>query len=186
MSEPVESGSLSSADVVGEFLRNSRKELRARRERIETCLRKLSEEQIWTRRHENENAIGNLVLHLCGNVRQWIISGVGGAIDQRDRDAEFARREPLPVEELLARLRETLAEADRVLEQLKPDDLLSKRRIQVYDVTVLHAIYHVAVHFSEHTGQIIWATKGLTGEDLGFYGYLSGAKQTRHGGNPQP
>jgi uncharacterized damage-inducible protein DinB len=162
-----------SAALAEEFIRNSRKELRTRRERIETCLRKLTQEQIWTRRHENENAIGNLVLHLCGNVRQWIVCGVGGAVDQRDRDAEFARREPLSVEELSSRLRQTLEEADLVLAGVTPDQLMAMRRIQVYDVTVLHAIYHVAVHFSEHTGQIIWATKGLTGEDLGFYGYLS-------------
>jgi uncharacterized damage-inducible protein DinB len=159
--------------LAAEFLHNSRKELRTRVERIATCVRKLTADQLWTRRHENENAIGNLVLHLCGNVRQWIICGVGGTEDQRDRDAEFSRREPLAVEELLSRLRETMDEADRVLEGLRPEDLMSARKIQVYEVTVLHAIYHVAVHFSEHTGQIIWATKGLTGDDLAFYGYLS-------------
>lgn len=174
-----------SVPLAEEFLRNARKELRTRRERIETCVRKLTEEQIWTRRHENENAIGNLVLHLCGNVRQWIISGVGGAVDQRDRDAEFARREPLPAEQLLSRLRETLDEADRVLERVRPEDLLSKRNIQVYEVSVLHAVLHVAVHFAEHTGQIIWATKGLTGDDLGFYGYLSG-KKPKDAGKQQP
>ncbi len=162
-----------SAALTEEFVRNSRKELRTRSERIETCVRKLTEEQIWTRRHENENAIGNLVLHLCGNVRQWIICGVGGAEDRRDRDAEFSRREPLAAEELLSRLRETMDEADRVLEGLQPGDLLLTRKIQVYEVTVLHAIHHVGVHFAEHTGQIIWATKGLTGEDLAFYGYLN-------------
>ena len=175
-----------SAALAEEFIRNSRKELRTRRERIETCVRKLTEEQVWTRRHENENAIGNLVLHLCGNVRQWIISGVGGAADQRDRDAEFARREPLPVEELLSRLRQTLDEADGVLDRIGPEDLLSTRRIQVYEVTVLHAILHVAVHFSEHSGQIIWATKGLTGEDLGFYGYLTGNQPTAQAGKQEP
>jgi uncharacterized damage-inducible protein DinB len=173
-----------SAALAEEFIRNSRKELRTRRERIETCLRKLTQEQIWTRRHENENAIGNLVLHLCGNVRQWIVCGVGGAVDQRDRDAEFARREPLSVEELSSRLRQTLEEADLVLAGVTPDQLMAMRRIQVYDVTVLHAIYHVAVHFSEHTGQIIWATKGLTGEDLAFYGYLTGG--TAPTGNQEP
>jgi uncharacterized damage-inducible protein DinB len=172
--------------VANEFLLNSRKELRTRRERIETCVRKLTAEQIWTRRHENENAIGNLVLHLCGNVRQWIICGVGGAVDQRDRDAEFARRDVLETEELLSRLRETLDEADGVLDRLRPEDLLSNRKIQVYDVTVLHAIYHVAVHFSEHTGQIIWATKGLTGEDLGFYGYLKTKEPNRHTEQREP
>jgi uncharacterized damage-inducible protein DinB len=164
-----------------EFVRDSRKQLRARLERIEACVRKLSGEQIWTRRHENENAIGNLVLHLCGNVRQWIIGGVGGAPDHRDRDAEFLRREPLPAEELLARLRQTMEEADRVLESLNASELLNKRLIQNYDVTVLHAVYHVVVHFSEHTGQIIWATKGLTGEDLAFYGHLNRGKQAAQG-----
>jgi hypothetical protein len=79
-----------------------------------------------------------------------------------------------------------LEEADRVLERVSVEDLLSKHKIQVYDVTVLHAIYHVAVHFSEHTGQIIWATKGLTGEDLGFYGYLSRAKGTGQAGSQEP
>jgi uncharacterized damage-inducible protein DinB len=111
---------------------------------------------------------------------------VGGASDERDRDAEFARRQPLATEELLSRLRRTLEEADRVLERVSVEDLLSKHKIQVYDVTVLHAIYHVAVHFSEHTGQIIWATKGLTGEDLGFYGYLSRAKGTGQAGSQEP
>jgi uncharacterized damage-inducible protein DinB len=178
------SGHDRSAALAAEFIRNSRKELRTRRERIETCVRKLTQDQIWTRRHENENAIGNLVLHLCGNVRQWIISGVGGDVDQRDRDAEFARREPLPTEELLSRLRQTTEEADRVLDRIGPDELLAARKIQGYDVTVLHAILHVAVHFSEHTGQIIWATKGLTGEDLAFYGYLTGG--TAPTGNQEP
>jgi uncharacterized damage-inducible protein DinB len=166
-----------SRTLAEEFVRDSRKQLRARLERIEACVRKLSEEQIWTRRHENENAVGNLVLHLCGNVRQWILSGVGGTPDHRDRDAEFARREPLPAEELLARLRQTLEEADRVLGRLGASELSEMRRIQNYDVTVLHAVYHVVVHFSEHTGQIIWATKDLTGEDLAFYGHLNRGSQ---------
>jgi uncharacterized damage-inducible protein DinB len=170
-----------------EFLRDCRKELRTRRERIEVCVGKLTHEQIWTRRHENENAIGNLILHLCGNVRQWIIGGVGNAPDRRDRDAEFARREPLPAAELLKLLRETMEEADSVLQKVSPGDLMSPRHIQVYDVTVLHAILHVTVHFAEHTGQIIWATKGLTGEDLAFYGYLNRAKSgPRASGEREP
>jgi uncharacterized damage-inducible protein DinB len=159
-----------------EFLRISRRELDERRQRIETCVAKLSPEQIWSRHHENENAAGNLILHLCGNVRQWIISGVGGAPDHRDRDAEFARREPLPSPDLVRLLRDTLSEADEVLARLKAADLLTKRRIQAYDVTVLHAIYHVVEHFGQHTGQIIWITKWLTGEDLGFYRYLQNKK----------
>ncbi len=158
--------------LTDDFLRVSRHQLGVRLQRIETCLGRLSDEQIWSRRHEVENAVGNLVLHLCGNISQWIVGGVGGAAVLRDRDAEFARRTPLPADELARRLRAVVREADAVLAGLTPDDLVELRRIQGYEVTVLHAIYHVVEHFAEHTGQIIWATKGLTGEDLGFYADL--------------
>ncbi|HUG81475.1 MAG TPA: DUF1572 family protein, partial [Bryobacterales bacterium] len=77
-----------------EFLRISRYQLRERLRRIELCVAKLDDEQLWARAHETENAVGNLILHLAGNIRQWIVSGVGGAPDRRDRDAEFAQREP--------------------------------------------------------------------------------------------
>lgn len=174
--ENTTSGATGESDSVAaftdEFLRISRHHFQERLRRIEACVEKLSEEQIWGRRHEQENAVGNLLLHLSGNVRQWIIGGVGGAPDSRNRDAEFAQRDPLPAKELLARLRQTIEEADGILAKLSPQDLLTKRRIQAYDVTVLHAIYHVVEHFGQHTGQIMWITKRLTGEDLGFYRYL--------------
>ncbi len=162
-----------SQSLAEEFIGISRRQLRERLSRIETCVAKLDTEQIWGREHQTENAIGNLILHLAGNVRQWIICGVGGAPDERDRDAEFSGREPVPAEELLARLRQTIDEADAVLARLSLEDVLIERHIQVYDVTVLEAVFHVVEHFAEHTGQIIWATKRMTGEDLGFYRYLS-------------
>ena len=164
-----------------EFLRLSRRQLRRYVGRIESCLDKLTHEQIWSRRHETDNAVGNLVLHLAGNVRQWIVSGVGGAPDGRDRDAEFARCEPLPARELLGALRGAVDEADAVMANLSTDDLLIPRKIQVYELTVLHAIYHVLWHFAEHTGQIIWATKRMTGEDLEFYRYLNKAVDRESG-----
>ena len=112
------------------------------------------------------------MLHLSGNVRQWIVSGVGGAPDTRNRDAEFAQREPLAAGELLERLRAAVRDADEVLARLQEADLTASRRIQVYDVTVLEAIHHVTEHFALHSGQILYATKLLTGEDLGFYRHL--------------
>lgn len=136
-------------------------------ERIEDCLARLTPEQIWARGGESENAVGNLVLHLCGNVRQWILSGV------RQRDEEFAARGGIGAEELAARLRETIQEATAVLESLPLERLTERVRIQNYDVTVLEAIYHVVEHFSGHTGQIIFATKLFTGNDLGYYRHLS-------------
>ncbi len=141
-------------------------------ERIEKCVGQLTPEQVWWRGADNSNAIGNLVLHLNGNMRQWIVSGVGGAPDSRDRDAEFARREPLAAAEILARLQATVAEADLVLARLTDEDLQGRRTIQGYGVTVLEAIHHVTEHFALHSGQILYATKLLTGTDLGFYRHL--------------
>lgn len=153
-----------------EFLRFSCEKLTELLGRIETCVAKLTPEQIWTRGAENENAVGNLMLHLAGNVRQWIICGVGGAEDHRNRDAEFDARAG---SDALDRLRATVSEAVAVLRSLPLSALEEKRNIQKHwNLTVLEAIYHVVEHFSMHTGQIIFATKLLTGRDLGFYGYL--------------
>jgi uncharacterized damage-inducible protein DinB len=140
--------------------------------RIETCLDKLTMEQVWARGHENENAIGNLVLHLCGNVRQWIVSGVGGRPDIRNRNAEFDARGGIEIPELSARLGATVAEAAAVIRAVRLEQLTERLAIQNYDVSVLEAILHVVEHFSGHTGQIIFATKMLTGADLGFYRHL--------------
>jgi uncharacterized damage-inducible protein DinB len=143
--------------------------------RIRTCLEKLSDEQVWGRGTENENAIGNLVLHLCGNVRQWIGCGVRGGPDIRVRDAEFAARGDLETALLQDRLAETVREAAETIRALPVGRLGERVTIQSYRVTLLEAIYHVVEHFAQHTGQIIFATKQLTGEDLGFYRHLSQA-----------
>jgi len=163
-----------------EFLTVSAKTLAQLGGRIETCLDKLTPEQIWSRQAENENAVGNLALHLAGNVSQWILSGVGGEPYVRDRDAEFAARggkEPAALKQLL---RSTVDAAVAVIGSLPHERLAERVSIQGYDVTILEAIYHVAEHFSGHTGQIIFATKLLTGEDLGFFAHLSQRKAT-HG-----
>jgi len=159
---------------IGEqFLGASRRSLARGHERVQDCLGRLNEEQIWWRSGENTNAVGNLVLHLCGNVRQWIVSGAGGAPDARDRDAEFARREVMPTAELTTLLASVVAEADQVMARLTAEELLEQRRIQVYDVTVLEAVHHSVEHFGHHTGQILYITKMATGADLGYYRFLS-------------
>ncbi len=141
--------------------------------RIGVCLEKLTAEQVWARGGENENAVGNLVLHLCGNVRQWILSGVGGEPDRRRRDAEFAAREGLSPAELRAALEETVSAAAHVIETLPHKRLAESADLQGYQITRLEAIYHVVEHFAQHTGQILFATKQMTGEDLGFYRHLN-------------
>src|SRR5438132_10052512 len=89
--------------------------------KIERCLELLNDEQIWWRANPQANSIGNLLLHLSGNVRQWIVSGIGGATDARDRDSEFAQREVIPRDELIAKLKQTLSEADHALASLESD-----------------------------------------------------------------
>jgi uncharacterized damage-inducible protein DinB len=161
------------------FLDYSTQKLRQCSERIGSCLGKLTEEQIWARGGAEENAVGNLVLHLCGNVRQWIVSGVGGEGDIRDRDAEFAARGGVTAAELTKSLGNTVEEAARVLARVSATRLAERIVVQGYNETVMEAIYHVVEHFSGHTGQILFATKMLTGEDLGFYRHLR--KAAAHG-----
>jgi uncharacterized damage-inducible protein DinB len=137
--------------------------------KIERCLTLITDEQIWWRANPQSNSIGNLLLHLRGNVRQWIVSGLGGATDARDRDSEFAQRDLIRRDELLSRLKETIREADETLAAFGPDRLLEVFRIQGLEVSALDAILHVVEHFSMHTGQIILMAKMFAEVDLEFY-----------------
>src|SRR5712691_23151 len=136
--------------------------------KIERCVGLLKDQQIWWRPNEQSNSIGNLLLHLSGNVRQWIVCGLGDATDSRDRDAEFAQRDEIPRAELFDRLKRTVDEAVATLARLDPDKLLEKHRIQGLEVSALEAILHVVEHFSMHVGQIVYITKLLTATDLHF------------------
>jgi uncharacterized damage-inducible protein DinB len=149
--------------------------------KIERCLEKLSDEEVWWRANPESNSIGNLLLHLSGNVRQWIISGIGGSEDARVRQQEFDERSMIPRAELLALLRGTLSEVDETLAALDPSLLLEQRRIQGNDVGVLEAIFHVIEHFSMHTGQIILLTKMFKSADLEFYDFSDGKPQPAWG-----
>jgi len=137
--------------------------------RIKECVAPLTEEQIWWRPNPASNSIGNLLLHLNGNVRQWIVDGLGKQESQRDRPGEFAAQSGLGADELLARLGVTLDEAAKVLDRLTAADLLAPYEIQGYHVRGVDAVYQVVAHFGLHFGQIAYIAKSLTGRDLGFY-----------------
>src|SRR5882762_8588925 len=122
--------------------------------KIEKCLERLTDEQVWWRPNEQSNSIGNLLLHLSGNARQWIVCGVGGAADARDRDAEFAQRDVVALDDLRFLVKQTLADVDGTLAKFDSNQLVERRTIQGSDVSVLEAILHVVEHFSMHTGQI--------------------------------
>ena len=145
----------------------------------------LSDADLWWRPNEASNSIGNLMLHLSGNLRQWIVSGLGGQRDVRERALEFARRDPLPRTELIARISDTVREADAVLAGLAPAALAERRLIQGREVNVLEAIYHVVEHFSMHVGQIAYVAKLRSAHDLGFYRMEDGIPQAAWPGHPE-
>ena len=156
-----------------EFLRISIEKLRRSGSRIEDCVGRLDHDQIWTRNADNVNSVGNLILHLCGNVRQWIGFGIGDLADQRDRDSEFAARGGMDAKELLERTRKTVSDAIDILGRFDAARLMDKVTIQSMQVTKMEAIYQVVEHFAQHTGQIIFVTKMLTGDDLGYFKHLN-------------
>lgn len=129
------------------------------RAKLRAAVEALPAEALWWRANEQSNSVGNLLLHLAGNVREWIVSGVGGAPSVRHRAGEFAARSGHDAQTLMAALDQTLDDADAVLARLSPADLDAKRAIQGRDVTVFDAIYHVVEHFSMHVGQIILIAK---------------------------
>jgi uncharacterized damage-inducible protein DinB len=137
--------------------------------RLRKAVEPLSEQQIWWRPNDASNSIGNLVLHLNGNVWQWLVASFNRLEDQRDRPAEFNASGDLSAAELLARLSATIEEAAKVLARLTREDLLATWNIQGYTVTGLAAVYQVVEHFGLHYGQIVYITKMQEGRDLGFY-----------------
>lgn len=128
----------------------------------------LSDEEIWWRPNDSSNSVGNLVLHLCGNIRQWIISGLGDAEFVRKRDLEFSEKGPIARDKLVAQLRDTVREASAVVARLSGADLVRSYSIQGYDVTGYEASIHVTTHFAYHAGQIIYVAKMKRAKDLGF------------------
>jgi hypothetical protein len=141
--------------------------------RLRASVETLTDEQVWWRPNEASNSVGNLVLHLNGNVRQWLVDSFTGREDMRDRPAEFATQDGITATELLQRLGMTMDEAANVLDKLTEKDLVSWYEIQGYHVSGLAAVYQVIEHFGMHYGQIAYIAKSLSGRDLGFHRELA-------------
>jgi len=148
------------SELTALFLDSSRKLLFEQHwPRIKTCVASLTTDQIWWRPNEASNSIGNLLLHLSGNVRQWIVATFNKDEDKRNRPAEFAAKEGAPAKELLDRL--------------TPAELLAEYDVQGYHTNGIYVVYHVVEHFGMHYGQIAYITKLLSAKDLGFYKELN-------------
>ena len=170
-----------STDTATAFLEQSRAQLKDEYvPKIIACLERLAEDDIWWRPNEASNAVGNLVLHLCGNARQWIIASIEGQHDIRVRSAEFAAREGFDRETLVSLLTTTMRDVDEALANIPASALGDFRTVQGFRMTVLQAVYHVVEHFSGHTGQITYITKMRTAEDLHFYEAAADGSVTTH------
>ncbi len=152
-----------------EFLRYGAFKLEQHAAQIVRCVRLLSTQELWSRPNEHTNSVANLVLHLTGNVRQWILGGVAGQPVTRDRPAEFAARTERAADALLPAFEETVRDAIAILNGLAPAQLSEPRTIQGYAVTVGTAVFHVVEHFAFHTGQVVHITKTLRDIDLSLY-----------------
>lgn len=137
--------------------------------RLKRCLDLLEEEEVWLRPNESSNSVGNLVLHLCGNARQWIVSGLGGAVDNRRRSEEFSARGPLPKSYLIELLDALASDIEAVLDRLSEGDLLKVYPVQVFQETGISILVHVVEHFSYHVGQVGYFVKARKNLDLGYY-----------------
>lgn len=149
--------------------------------RLRKAVEPLSQEQIWWRPNAASNSIGNLVLHLNGNVWQWLVASFNRLHDERDRPGEFSATGDLSAADLLARLGQTIDEAAKVLARLTPEELLATWHIQGYTVSGLAAVYQVVEHFGLHYGQIVYVTKMQEGRDLGFYSELNKSSRATGG-----
>ena len=158
----------SAQDIATAVAKEACDELDAAVRKTKHCLNQLTDRQVWWRPSESMNSIANLILHVCGNVRQWITSGIGGADDTRDRPKEFSERGPVAKDELLRRLDVAVAEAKAALIGASAADLLERRRIQGFDVTGLQAIFESVAHFRGHTQEIVHMTRCQLGNNYEF------------------
>ena len=154
------------SQIAALFLDFSGRKLEQMTTTLNACLNRLSDEQIWQRGGAHENAIGNLVLHLCGNMRQWIMYGIDRQPDVRVRDAEFSADGGMGRTELIALFGSTVAEAREILAKLPAERLTDRTNPQHGEVAVLDAIYQVVGHVQQHVGQIILLTKQMAATDL--------------------
>jgi hypothetical protein len=157
-----------SQDIGRAYLAEARRRLAACHDRIKNCLGQLDDAQLWWRPRPSMNSVANILLHLCGNLQQWIVSGLGGSPDVRNRPQEFDERGPIPRAELLARLDLVVGEADAALARVGEDRLLEPRRIQGFDGTVLSAIFDSLSHLAGHTQEVVHITRLQLGDAYQF------------------
>jgi uncharacterized damage-inducible protein DinB len=158
------------------FLALADRQIEQNLQKICAVVELMSEDEVWWRPNESCNSVGNLLLHVCGNLSQWILAGVGGELYERRRPEEFTARETVTKAELLARLTDAVARCRSVLATATKDQLIALRQIQGSETDGLGAIYHSVDHMGYHTGQVVFIGKQLVGgrAEIDFYPHLRG------------
>lgn len=152
-----------------DFVRNAKLRMDESMRMIRKSLEQLSEEEIWKKRNRSSNSVGNLMLHLCGNISQYIISSLGGNPDLRERDKEFSVSGNMNKTDLLSSLEEVIDQSSEIIASADEQEYLRVREVQGFSLSGLGVVLHVVEHLSYHTGQIAYWTKLLKDKDLGFY-----------------
>jgi uncharacterized damage-inducible protein DinB len=155
--------------LLNEFTKNCNFRLDESLRMIERTFVFMEATDLWRKPNSSLNSVGHLILHICGNMSQYVLSGVGGLPDHRDRTAEFTTMKEFSKDELLEKLRSTVERVQEVIKNSPPKELLEIRSIQGFEFSGIGAIIHAVEHFSYHTGQIAFWVKYLKSEDLGFY-----------------
>ena len=158
-----------SANFIQEFITEAIQRIDENTKKLTTCLDEFNDADIWKRPNQHSNSVGNIILHLCGNIRQYAISSLGNNKDVRERDKEFSADGGYTRSQLLKKLTEAIDEAKNIIKNSSEKELLRKRKVQGYFHSGIGIILHITEHYSYHTGQIIFWTKLLKDKDLGFY-----------------
>jgi len=156
-------------EFIREFVSQAIHRIDENTEKLATCMQELEESEIWKRPNAHSNSVGNIILHLCGNIRQYAISSLANNKDVRERDKEFSADGGYSGPDLLQKLTDTLDQAKNIIQNVTGEELLRKRKVQGYTHSGIGIIIHVTEHYSYHTGQVIFWTKLLKDKDLGFY-----------------
>ncbi len=128
-------------------------------ERILKCIELLEDTDIWYQPNENSNSVHNLILHLCGNIGQYINAGLGAKTDTRNRESEFLNNHKYDKSILKGLISDAVKDAIKVIEDLDISQLLKKYDIQGFNLTGIAVLVHVVEHTSYHVGQITYFTK---------------------------
>lgn len=157
------------AQWVQDFKENTCYRLDESTRMIQIAFKKINEQQVWQRPNNSSNSLGNQILHLCGNMTQYVISSLGEQEDRRDRDAEFDARDGYTKEILIEKLQTTVNQVKEVIQNATEEQLLKKRHVQGFHFSGMGCVIHAVEHYSYHTGQIAFWVKELINQPLGFY-----------------